>query len=182
MLGLTVTQHLVPRLDEEDYGAGELTKLRAQAVSGAACRRVALELGADDRLREVAPGDLGRNVESLLRTERVLASVTEAIIGACFLTFGWAETSAAVEQAFRGEVERALDGPEDFKSALQERVAQNGQLVGYEVVEEQGPPHDKTFRVVALVQDEQVGQGSGRSKKEAEQAAAKQALDDMKRE
>ncbi len=142
---------------------------------------MALDLNAPDRLRAVAPKDLGRNVESLLRTERVLASVAEAIIGACFLTFGYEETVLAVEQAFAGEVERALDVPEDHKSALQERVAQNGHLVGYEVVDEQGPPHDRTFVVVAMVDDSQVGQGTGRSKKEAEQAAARQALDDMEK-
>ena len=81
----------------------------------------------------------------------------------------------------RGEVERALDLPEDFKSALQERLAQSGQLVGYEVVDEQGPPHDRTFAVVAMVDDTEVGQGTGRSKKEAEQDAARQALEDMEK-
>ena len=69
--------------------------------------------------------------------------------------------------------------PEDYKSALQERVARNGLLVGYEVVDEQGPPHDKTFAVVGHGRRRPGRPGHGRSKKEAEQAAARQALDDM---
>jgi ribonuclease III len=65
----------------------------------------------------------------------------------------------------------------DFQSNLQERLARRGQTVTYEVTAELGPPHDRTFEVVALVEGESIGTGSGRSKKHAEQDAAHAALE-----
>src|SRR4051812_44038417 len=78
VLSLAVSTHLFPRF--ERYGAGRLTKVRAQAVSGSSCARVARELGVPERLREAAPEGTGRSAEMLLESERVLASVCEAVI------------------------------------------------------------------------------------------------------
>src|ERR671930_2240029 len=83
VLSLAVSDHLYPRF--ERYGAGRLTKVRAQAVSGASCARVARELGVPEHLRAAAPGNSGRSAEMLVESERVLASVCEALIGACYL-------------------------------------------------------------------------------------------------
>jgi ribonuclease III len=178
VLGLAVTTHLYPRLAADAYGAGRLTKIRAQAVSGRSCREVAERLGIPERLRAAAPPEVvGPATEQLSRTERVLASVIEAVIGACYLEFGYEEVSAAVVEAFAPEIERALVQPADFKSALQEQLARRGTVVAYEVTAEQGPPHERTFEVVALVDGEEVARGSGRSKKDAEQAAAEAALE-----
>src|ERR671937_1440744 len=80
VLSLAVSDHLFPRF--ERYGAGRLTKVRAQTVSGPSCARVARDLGVPDRLREAAPAAIGRSVEMLVESERVLASVCEAVIGA----------------------------------------------------------------------------------------------------
>jgi ribonuclease-3 len=107
----------------------------------------------------------------------VLASVIEAVIGACYLAYGYEQTAPAVVEAFTPEIEEALVSPADFKSALQERLARRGALVRYEVVAEDGPPHDRTFEVSATVEGAEVARGSGRSKKDAEQAAAAAALD-----
>jgi ribonuclease-3 len=178
VLGLAVTTHLYPRLAADAYGAGRLTKIRAQAVSGRSCREVAERLGIPERLRAAAPPEVaGPATEQLTRTERVLASVIEAVIGACYLEFGYEEVSAAVVEAFAPEIERALVQPADFKSALQEQLARRGTVVAYEVTAEDGPPHERTFEVVALVDGEEVARGSGRSKKDAEQAAAEAALE-----
>jgi ribonuclease III len=178
VLGLAVTTHLYPRLEPDAYGAGRLTKIRAQAVSGRSCREVAERLGIPERLRAAAPPEVaGPATEQLTRTERVLASVIEAVIGACYLEFGYEEVSAAVVEAFAPEIERALVQPADFKSALQEQLARRGTVVAYEVTAEDGPPHERTFEVVALVDGEEVARGSGRSKKAAEQAAAEAALE-----
>jgi ribonuclease III len=177
VLGLAITTHLYPRLEAEAYGAGRLTKIRAQAVSGRACRAVAERLGVPDRLRAAAPPGAGSGVEALIATERVLASVIEAVIGACYLEFGYEPTAEAVVSAFVPEVEDALEHPVDFKSALQEQLARRGELVVYAVVDESGPPHDRTFRVAAQVDGRELGQGSGRSKKDAEQEAAQAALE-----
>ena len=87
------------------------------------------------------------------------------------------EVSAAVVEAFQPEIERALVQPADFKSALQERLARRGTVVTYEVTAEDGPPHERTFEVAAMVDGEVVARGSGRSKKDAEQAAAEAALE-----
>jgi ribonuclease-3 len=176
VLALAVTAHLYPRLEAERFGAGRLTKIRAQAVSGRSCRAVAERLGVPERLRAVAPAG-GTNLEMLIATERVLASVIEAVIGACYLAFGYERTAAAVVDAFTPEIDEALENPVDFKSALQERLAQRGEIVTYAVVSEDGPPHDRTFSVAAEVSGTEISRGSGRSKKDAEQEAAQAALE-----
>ena len=179
MLSLAVTSHLYPRLEAERFGAGRLTKIRAQSVSGVSCRAVAERLHVPDRLRASAPVGVGQGVESLVDTERVLASVIEAVIGACYLHCGYARTAAAVVEAFEPEISNALLHPVDFKSTLQERLARRAELVDYEVVAEDGPPHDRTFQVVASVNGAPVGRGAGRSKKHAEQEAARIALETL---
>ncbi len=179
VLGLAVTTFLYPRLEAERFGAGRLTKIRAQAVSGPSCRAVAERIGVPDRLREQAPDGVGQSAATLVETERVLASVIEAVIGAVYLQNGYEPTAQAVVEAFMPEIERALDHPVDFKSTLQERLARTGKTVVYDVTGELGPPHDRTFEVVALVDGDEVGRGSGRSKKHAEQDAAQIALDGM---
>jgi ribonuclease III len=178
VLGLAVTTHLWPRLQAETHGAGRLTKIRAQAVSGRSCRSVAERLGLPERLRAAAPPELsGPATDNLVQTERVLASVIEAVIGACYLTFGYEETAEAVVDAFAPEIDLGLERPADFKSALQEHLARRGAVVVYRVVGEEGPPHERIFEVAAVVGAEEIARGSGRSKKDAEQAAAEAALD-----
>ena len=179
VLGLAVTTHLYPRL--ESYGAGRLTKIRAQAVSGRSCREVAERLGIPERLRAAAPPEVaGPATDALAQTERVLASVIEAVIGACYLHYGYEETAEAVVEAFAPEIEEALEKPADFKSALQEHLARRGAIVTYEVTAEEGPPHERRFEVAAVVEGEELARGAGRSKKDAEQAAAETALDGLR--
>ena len=107
----------------------------------------------------------------------MLASVIEAVIGACYLAYGYETTAAAVVEAFAPEIGDSLEHPVDYKSALQELLARRGALVSYSVVEEQGPPHDRTFSISATIDGAEVGRGSGRSKKDAEQEAAQSALE-----
>lgn len=177
VLALAVTTHLYPRLEAERFGAGRLTKIRAQAVSGTSCRAVAERLAVPERLREAAPAGAEESTDALVGTERVLASVIEAVIGACYLHAGYERTAEAVVEAFAPEIEDALEHPVDFKSALQELLAQRGEVVIYEVVGERGPPHERTFEVHAKVAAHTLGTGSGRSKKHAEQAAAREAVE-----
>jgi ribonuclease-3 len=177
VLALAVTAHLYPRLEADRFGAGRLTKIRAQAVSGRSCKAVAERLGIPERLQAAAPTTVGSSAGALIGTERVLASVIEAVIGACFLAFGYERTAGAVVNAFSREIDNALEHPVDFKSALQERLARRGALVAYDVIEEQGPPHDRTFEIRATIGGVEVGRGTGRSKKDAEQEAAQAALE-----
>jgi ribonuclease III len=177
VLSLAITAHLYPRLEAERFGAGRLTKIRAQAVSGRSCKAVAERLGLPERLRVAAPPGAASTLTALIGTERVLASVIEAVIGACYLAFGYDTTAVAVVDSFASEITDALENPVDYKSALQERLARRGTIVSYAVVDEQGPPHDRTFAIAATIDGVEVGRGTGRSKKDAEQEAAQAALE-----
>jgi ribonuclease-3 len=180
VLSLAVSDHLYPRF--ERYGAGRLTKVRAQAVSGPSCARVARELRVPDELRKQAPEGTGRTAGMLVDSERVLASVCEAIIGAAYLTFGLSRTAPAVVESFKGEIEQALENPVDFKSVLQERLARRAEVVVYRTVSEEGPAHDRSFIAVAEVEGQELGRGAGKTKKAAEQEAALHALDTLEEE
>ena len=180
VLGLAVGEHLFRRFPRADIG--RLTKVHGQAVSGRACAEVARELGLPAMLSEVAPesADGGIDVESLLSSERAMASVCEAVIGGCYLHHGFQATSEATVAAFADQIELALETVLDFKSALQEQLAREGARVTYEVTREAGPPHDRRFEVAARLESDVIGEGEGRSKKAAEQAAAAQALERLK--
>ena len=175
VLSLAVSNHLYPRF--ERYGAGRLTKVRAQAVSGASCARVARALGVPAELGAAAPEGTGRSADMLVGSERVLASVCEAIIGASYLSFGLKRTAPAVVASFAAEVDEALEHPVDYKSVLQERLARRAEAVAYRTLAEDGPPHDRSFLVAAEVGGEELGRGEGKTKKSAEQEAALQALE-----
>jgi ribonuclease-3 len=179
VLGLAIAEHLFSLYPRADIG--RLTKMHGQAVSGRACAEVAGELGVPELLADASPGrvDGGIDVEALLASERALASVCEAVIGACYLHHGFEVTAQATVAAFANEIEIASERLLDFKSALQERLAREGSRVKYEVTGESGPPHDRVFDVAASVNGAVLGEGSGRSKKAAEQAAASQALDGL---
>lgn len=176
VLALAVARDLVERFPAVD--AGGLTKIHNQAVSGVSCAEVGRELGVPDMLRDNEPAEMpvGIPAEVLLSGERPLPEATEALIGACFLAFGFERAAAAVGIAFEPRIEHAAETRIDFKSALQELLARRRAHVSYEVVAESGPPHRRVFEVAALVDSERVGEGEGRSKKVAEQAAAEQAL------
>jgi ribonuclease III len=177
VLSLAVSTHLFPRF--ERHGAGRLTKVRAQVVSGASCARVARGLGVPERLREAAPEGTGRSAEMLVDSERVLASVCEAVIGAAYLAFGLERTAIAVVGSFADEIDEALEHPVDYKSVLQERLARRAEVVLYRIESEQGPAHDRSFVAVAEVAGQELGRGEGKTKKSAEQEAALRALDTL---
>jgi ribonuclease-3 len=179
VLGLSVAALLFE--DHPSADIGELTKILNQAVSGRACAEVARRLELPQLLSVEAPGEGdGLPVDTLLASERTLASVCEAVIGACYMAHGFERTSEAVIDAFDAEIEQATRERMDFKSELQERLAQDGDTVIYEVASEDGPPHDRRFEIRAKVGGDQIGIGSGRSKKEAEQAAAQRALEKLR--
>jgi ribonuclease III len=138
---------------------------------------VARELGVVERLRASAPAGVGKNAEVLIGSDRILASVSEAIIGAAYLAFGFGRVAPAIVEAFAPEIADALENPVDFKSLLQERLARRSELVTYRIVSEEGPPHERSFVAVAEVRDQPIGRGAGRTKKQAEQEAASAALE-----
>jgi ribonuclease-3 len=135
--------------------------------------------------------DLGRRliergaslpVEELARlaeNRNVLAAVLEAALAALFLEHGYGPIEEAVVDAFSGQIEFAATHYVDYKTELQETLARMRKQVVYSVVEMQGPAHDRRFTCAALVEGERRGVGSGRTKKEAEQAAAHEALESL---
>jgi len=179
VLGLAVATDVFERFAE--IAAGGLTKVHNQAVSGVSCAEIGRQLGVPEMLQAAEPEDLTGAIPAaiLLDGERPLPEATEALIGACYLAFGFERTAGAVAAAFAPRIEHASETRIDFKSALQELLARRGARVSYAVIAAPGPPHRRTFEVEAIVDSKRVGEGVGRSKKAAEQVAAEQALKEL---
>jgi ribonuclease III len=137
---------------------------------------VARGIGVPERLQRYAPDQTGQTAEALIASDRILASICEAVIGAAYLAFGWDRVAPAVVESFKGEIEDALENPVDFKSELQERLARRAEVVEYIIESEEGPPHDRRFVALAMVDGEELGRGGGKTKKAAEQSAAERSL------
>jgi len=176
VLGLAVASRVHERFTAIDSGG--LTKIHNQAVSGVSCAEVGRALGVPEMLAANEPDDVQAAIPAkvLLEGERPVPEATEALIGACYLAFGFERVAPAVAAAFEPRIELVSETRIDFKSALQELLARRGARVSYEVIAATGPPHRRTFEVAAIVDSERVGSGEGRSKKAAEQVAAEQAL------
>jgi ribonuclease III len=174
VLALTVAATIHERFPEVD--AGGLSKVHNQAVRGASCAEVGRELGVPQMLEETEPDVEDAIPVEVLLGSRALSEVTEALIGACFVSFGFERVAPAVADAFEAQIEHAVAAPVDAKSALQVLLGRRRAHVSYVVIGESGPAHRRTFEVEATVGGERVGTGAGRSKKAAEQMAAEQAL------
>jgi ribonuclease-3 len=118
----------------------------------------------------------GEELERLSGNRNVLAALLEAALAALFLEHGFEPIEKAVVDAFHERIEYALTTYVDHKTELQEALARTGKAVNYAVLEVQGPPHDRTFTCAAVVDGKQAGIGQGRSKKAAEQEAAREAI------
>ena len=160
-----------------DFSEGRLAKIRSHVVSRQSCAVVARELELGRRLLAAGADALPEDeLQRLVRNRNVLAALLEAALGALFLAHGFEPIEKAVVAAFSGRIEYALTSFVDHKTELQEALAREGQSVKYEVLETEGPPHDRRFTCAAIVDGEKLGVGSGASKKAAEQEAAKQTL------
>ena len=140
---------------------------------------MARDLGLPARLQTATQAGTGQSADTLVASERVLASVCEAVIGAAYLTWGFDAVAPAVVGAFARQLDESIENPVDFKSHLQERLARRAQIVHYRIDTEEGPPHERSFVAVAEVDGRELGRGEGRSKKSAEQEAAARALDQL---
>jgi len=174
VLELAVAAALYER--HPDFSEGRLTKVRAQAVSRASCAIVASELELGRRLRERGELLEGDDASSLSHNRRILGAVLEAALGALYLEHGFEAIRPAVVGAFDGRIQEALTSPLDHKTALQEALGKLGRRAVYTVLDVDGPPHERYFVCAVLIDGEQAGTGRGRSKKEAEQEAALEAL------
>jgi ribonuclease III len=159
-----------------DFSEGRLAKVRSHVVSRASCAVVARQMKLGDRLSERAVDIPADELHRLAHNRNVLAALLEAALAALFLEHGFQRVEQPIVQAFAGRIEYALTSHVDYKTELQEALARRGQSVNYAVLDVDGPPHDRRFRCAAVIDGEQLGVGSGESKKAAEQEAAKEAL------
>ncbi len=171
VLQLAVTDYLYsayPSLAE-----GKLAKIRAAVVSRPTLADVArsIDLGIHLELTPAEDRTGGRDKDS------ILADAVEAVIGAVFIDSGLEASRRLVSRLLGGRVDERAKQPglKDYKTRLQEVLAKEGKRPDY-VTEGSGPDHERTFRASVSTDGVAMGEGSGRSKKEAEQQAAKQAL------
>ncbi len=177
ILNLTICDYLVrtyPELPE-----GDLSKYRSLLVSEAILTGLAQRLDLGPHLR------LGKGEEQTRGWEKpsILSDALEALIAALYLDGGMIRATTWVQSIFQDTIRQFLSQGlnHDFKTDLQEFCqSQLGVLPQYRVIGELGPDHDKRFEVEILVREEPMGTGAGRSKKEAEQEAAKEALARLK--
>lgn len=174
VLELAVAHALYERYP--DFPEGRLTKARAHVVSRATCATVAADLGLGARLLARAPQEPSDEIARLAETPNVIGAVLEAALGALFLARGFAAIEGAVVGAFDEHIQHAVTSRVDPKTDLQELLAQSGRRVNYVEISAEGPSHDRRFTCAALVDGEELGRGEGRTKKEAEQEAAREAL------
>ena len=163
-----------------DCSEGELTKMRASLVQSETLARLArgLELGSHLLLGrgELLGGGADR--------QNNLENAFEAVIGAVYLDGGWETARDYVARQFATEVlsVKRSHVSRDYKTTLQEHIQQKRhESISYELIGESGPDHDKRFTTRVLIGGESMGEGTGRSKKEAEQQAAAEALSHLKR-
>jgi ribonuclease-3 len=178
VLGLAIAQELYDRFPEE--GEGRLAKIRAHVVSRQSCAIVGGRMGLGERLAELAGRTDSDELKRLAHNRNVLSALVEACLGALYLEHGFEPIRAPIVSAFADRIEYALEGHVDFKTELQEELARRGQAVSYSVLEVEGPPHNRTFRCSANINGEEVGIGTGPSKKAAEQMAAREALEKVR--
>jgi len=179
-LGDSVLELAVAHAIYEGYPGfteGRLAKIRSHVVSRASCAVVARELGLGARFAHFAPEMPAEDLERLANNRNVLAALLEAVLGALFLQHGFPPIEQAIVDAFGGRIEYALTSHVDHKTELQEVLARTGKQVSYVVLAAEGPAHDRHFTCGALVDGDQLGTGSGSTKKAAEQEAARGVLE-----
>jgi ribonuclease-3 len=137
---------------------------------------VARNLGLGQRLVAQAQEQADDELERLASNRNVLAAVIEAALGALFLQYGFAAIEGAIVEAFSEQIEHALTTRVDNKTDLQELLARTGRHVTYVEVSVEGPPHDRSFTCAAVIDGKELGRGVGRTKKAAEQEAAREVL------
>lgn len=176
VLDLVLSDLLMKRFPNDTEGG--LSKKRASLVNEESLAGIAIELGLENLIK-VGRGE-ARNGGS--RKPRILASTLEAVFGAIFLDSGYQAAANVIEAAFRSRLEEVgnagVDYRGDFKTRLQERAQELYRATPtYKVEGEFGPDHDKVFEISVSIGEQRLAVGRGRSKKAAEQDAARQALE-----
>ncbi len=176
VLSLTVSEHLYNMYP--DLPEGELTVTRSKIVCENSLSRCAVDIG----LGELLLLGKGEELSGGRRKSSILSDAFEALIGAIYIDGGFETAKAFILKHMDSIIKSSMQGKlfYDYKTQLQEKIQQKGeQQITYKVIEERGPDHNKTFVTQIKINNAVCGQGSGRSKKESEQNAAKDALDKL---
>ncbi len=178
VLGLLISDYLFHHLPTESEG--ELSRLRAHLVEASSCAKFLMKLG----LASFVLLGKGEKMNEGRGRETILADLFEALIGAIYIDGGIQEAKRLFWIHFEKDIQEILAHPaRNWKAELQDFSQKKYQKPPiYKVIQESGPDHGKIFQIVAILDDKEVGQGGGSSKKEAEQAAAKDALERLKNE
>ncbi len=176
VLGLAIAFALCLRYP--DSREGDLARLKAFVVSRTSCAQVAQRLGVERLILEQAPAPEHRRRE-VVGNLTILGNVLEALIGAVFLSNGFEQTRIAVVGAFEEQMHYAVTAHVDHKTALQELVAPRGLQPAYHLVDETGPAHARVFTSEVRVGELARGRGRGTTIKMSEQAAAREALEEL---
>jgi ribonuclease-3 len=173
VLGLVVTDMAYSAFPE--MPEGQLAKLRAAIVNMSALAEVARELGVGDMVL------LGKGEEQSGGRDKasILADALEAIFGAVYIDQGLDVARELIERLFRPRMEayERGEGDRDFKTILQELASQELRAIPDYKIADRGPDHEKEFTATVFIAGEELGSGVGRSKKEAEQQAAREAFE-----
>ncbi|MCG2819567.1 MAG: ribonuclease III [Actinomycetia bacterium] len=162
--------------DFPDYAEGELTKVRASLVQRSALAKAAGRLGLGEYLM------LGKGEELTggRRKSSILADAFEAVVGALYLDGGFSVARGMVISCLEDTIHEIVKwGPGDYKSELQELSVKNSGSIPRYSIRSEGPDHFRTFHAVVKVSGKSFGPVAGTSKKEAEQGAARLAIDSM---
>lgn len=171
ILGLVVADHLYR--NRPDLPEGDLTRIRAALVCEGSLVEVAKSLDLGSYLK------LGRGEESGGGRKRpsIQADAVEAMLAAVYLDGGIGQARKLIHDLILNQEREKIANGRDFKTTLQELVQrESGQVLSYRLTGESGPDHAKVFQMDVLLNGTSIGSGQGRSKKEAEQAAAKAAV------
>lgn len=177
VLDLSLSAYMMRRFPDLDEG--ELSKIRASLVNEDTLAEIAQELGVAGLLR-LGKGELQTGGAE---KPRLLASALEAVIGALYQDSGFANSDNIIRQIFSSridELDLSIHYKSDYKTRLQEKMQETFKKTPrYELEKEEGPDHDKTFYVTLKIDNRVLAHGVGRSKKQAEQEAARQALENL---
>ena len=175
VLGLAIAEELYDRFPNEPEG--RLAKIRAHVVSRQSCAIVGKRMGLGELFASNAGAVDSDELRRLAANRNVLAALVEACLGALYLEHSFETIRTPIVDAFKERIDYALEGHVDYKTELQEELARRGLAVSYSVLDVAGPPHDRSFTCAATIDGETLGTGQGASKKAAEQAAAREALE-----
>lgn len=182
-LGDAILEHIISDMlyhHKPELSEGDMTKKRASIVCenslSSAMRRI-------NGQEYIYLGKCEKTTRGKTK-DAILADAFEAVLGAIYLDAGYEIARDTVLRLLDKEIKLTLQGSNfniDYKTSLQEKLQKNGTVkIEYNLIEQRGPEHDKTFKVELLFNGEKIGEGIGKSKKQAEQNAAKYAYENYK--